>query len=98
VNNCRSDVRFYSNYLDSVYSPTSDTVADALTGQALQAIDFPRIVEKAYNDGVRVFVEHGPRNSLTLAIREILKDKEIVCVSLDKFGQSGVVEALRASR
>jgi PfaB family protein len=95
--NTVSDVRFYSNYLDGVYSPTSDTVADALTGQALQAIDFPRIVEKAYNDGVRVFVEHGPRNSLTVAIREILKDKEIVCVSLDKFGQSGVVEALRAS-
>jgi acyl transferase domain-containing protein/3-hydroxymyristoyl/3-hydroxydecanoyl-(acyl carrier protein) dehydratase len=90
-------IRFYSNYLDGVYNPTSETVADALTGQALHTIDFPKIIEKAYADGVRVFIEHGPRNSLSIAINEILKDKEFVCVSLDKFGQSGLLEALRAS-
>ncbi len=91
------DVRFYSNYLDGIYSPTSETVADALTGQALQPIDFTRIVEKAYKDGVRVFVEHGPRNSLTLAIHEILQGRDFVSVALDKFGQSDLLEAFRAS-
>jgi acyl transferase domain-containing protein/3-hydroxymyristoyl/3-hydroxydecanoyl-(acyl carrier protein) dehydratase/predicted GNAT family N-acyltransferase len=90
-------VRFYSNYLDGVYIPTTDTVADALTGQALQTIDFPKIVEKAYEDGVRIFVEHGPRNSLSLAIHEILKGKDFVSVSLDRFGQSSLAEALKAS-
>jgi len=90
-------VRFYSNYLDGVYAPTSKSVADALTGQALNPIDFTRIIEKAYNDGVRVFVEHGPRNSLTLAIKEILKGKEYLSVSMDRFGQSNLTEALRAS-
>ena len=34
------DIRFYSNYLDGVYTPTDESVAEALTGQALQTIDF----------------------------------------------------------
>ncbi|HXC05704.1 MAG TPA: beta-ketoacyl synthase N-terminal-like domain-containing protein [Bacteroidia bacterium] len=92
-----SGIRFYSNYLDGVYEPTTARVADALTGQALQHIDFPKIVNKAWNDGVRIFVEHGPRNSLNLAIQDILKGKNFLCVSMDRFGQSGVAEAFRAA-
>ncbi|MGV3640189.1 MAG: beta-ketoacyl synthase N-terminal-like domain-containing protein, partial [Adhaeribacter sp.] len=90
-------IRFYSNYLDGVYQPTSESVAEALTGQALHPIHFPKIIRKAWAEGVRVFVEHGPRNSLSTAIREILQDKEYVAVSLDRFGRSGLVEALRAA-
>jgi acyl transferase domain-containing protein/3-hydroxymyristoyl/3-hydroxydecanoyl-(acyl carrier protein) dehydratase/1-acyl-sn-glycerol-3-phosphate acyltransferase len=90
-------IRFYSNYLDGVYIPTTETVADALTGQAVNPIDFPKIVKKAYDDGVRIFIEHGPRNSLSLAINEILAGKEIATVAIDRFGQSGVTQALRAS-
>lgn len=92
-----TDYRFYSNYLDGVYKPTKSSVADALTGQAINAIDFPKIVNKAYADGVRIFVEHGPRNSLTLAIKDILKGKEFLALSMDKFGQSNLTEALRAA-
>ncbi|MEM9686981.1 MAG: beta keto-acyl synthase, partial [Bacteroidota bacterium] len=87
----------YSNYLDGVYEPTTESVADALTGQAVHPIDFPKIIEKAWEDGVRIFIEHGPRNSLSLAINEILRGKEFVTVSMDRFGQSGAIEALRAA-
>ncbi|WP_296705424.1 beta-ketoacyl synthase N-terminal-like domain-containing protein, partial [Algoriphagus sp.] len=90
-------VRFYSNYLDGVYTPTSESVADALTGQAVNPIDFTRIVEKAWEDGIRVFVEFGPRNSLGVAIKEILGDKEFVCVSMDRAGQSSLIETMRAT-
>ena len=96
VNNPES-IRFYSNYLDGVYKPTKESVADALTGQALHPIDFPKIINKAWVDGVRVFIEHGPRNSLKSAIEAILKDKEFLCVSMDRAGQSGLVESLKAA-
>ena len=76
-------IRFYSNYLDGVYTLNDKSVADALTGQALQTIDFPKIIKAAWNDGVRIFIEHGPRNSLASAIDDILGDRLHLAVSLD---------------
>ncbi len=76
-------IRFYSNFLDGEYKVSKKSVADALTGQALQTVDFRKIVEKTWNDGVRIFVEHGPRNSLTSAIDEILGGRPHLAVSLD---------------
>jgi acyl transferase domain-containing protein/3-hydroxymyristoyl/3-hydroxydecanoyl-(acyl carrier protein) dehydratase len=90
-------IRFYSNYLDGVYETTEKNVAEALTGQAVQAIHFPRIIERAWNDGVRVFIEHGPRNSLSTAVKAILKDKKHLCVSFDQFGRSSFMQVYKAS-
>lgn len=77
------DVRFYSNYLGGSYKVNKKNVADALTGQALNTVDFPKIVEAAYSDGVRIFIEHGPRNSLTNALDVILGDRPHLAVALD---------------
>lgn len=78
------NVRFYSNYLGRTYEKLdSDSIADALTGQALETVDFPRIVRKAWEDGVRIFIEHGPRDQLTTAIKKILKGKPHLALALD---------------
>jgi len=39
---------------------TRDRAADAILAQALQTVDFPAVVNKAYADGVRLFIEIGP--------------------------------------
>ena len=90
-------IRFYSNYLDGVFDVTEDTVADALTGQALQTIDFPKIVNLAWRDGTRIFVEQGPRNSLTNAIKEILGDRPHLAVALDQQGVDSNIQTHRAA-
>ncbi|MGZ5051726.1 MAG: beta-ketoacyl synthase N-terminal-like domain-containing protein [Methylobacter sp.] len=90
-------LRFYSNYFSGVIEPNQQSVADALTGQALQTIDFPSIVNLAWQDGVRIFVEHGPRNSLSTAISEILGDKEHLAVALDRSGVPALTQAYRAA-
>jgi len=90
-------LRFYSNYFGGIIEPARQSVADALTGQALQTIDFPKIVNQAWQDGVRIFVEHGPRNSLSVAIGEILGDKEHLAVALDRSGLPALVQAYRAA-
>ncbi|MFT7686648.1 MAG: acyl transferase domain-containing protein/3-hydroxymyristoyl, partial [Candidatus Azotimanducaceae bacterium] len=77
------DIRFYSNFLGGSYKINKKNVADALTGQALNTVDFPKIVEAAYQDGVRIFIEHGPRNSLSNALDVILGDRPHLAVSLD---------------
>jgi PfaB family protein len=92
-----SKTTFYSNYLGGDYRITKAKVADALTGQAVQTIDFPAIVRRAWEDGVRIFIEHGPRNSLSQAIDSILKTKDHVAVPLDLAGKSSYRQALVAA-
>jgi acyl transferase domain-containing protein/3-hydroxymyristoyl/3-hydroxydecanoyl-(acyl carrier protein) dehydratase/1-acyl-sn-glycerol-3-phosphate acyltransferase len=90
-------VRFYSNALGGVYSPDEASVAEALTGQALRTVDFPMIVEQAWADGVRIFVEHGPRGSLSTAIDEILGEREHLAAPFDRVGIPGQAQAARAA-
>ncbi|HEY2948370.1 MAG TPA: beta-ketoacyl synthase N-terminal-like domain-containing protein [Micromonosporaceae bacterium] len=76
-------VRFYSCATDSAYLPTAETVADALTAQAVGTMDFAGTVEKAWADGVRVFIEHGPKGLCTDWIRRTLGGREHLAVALD---------------
>jgi acyl transferase domain-containing protein len=88
-------VRFYSNACGGAYIPDRETVADALTDQATAGVDFRRVVEAAWADGVRIFVEHGPRNVCSGWIRSILGAREHLVVALDR-PQNGVDQLLDA--
>ena len=85
--NTTNGIRFYSNYLGGLYTPTQERIADALTGQALQCIDFRPIVNAVFNDGVRIFIEHGPRDSLSQSIDKILVGKDHRCLAFDRAHQ-----------
>ncbi|MER5853004.1 beta-ketoacyl synthase N-terminal-like domain-containing protein [Streptomyces sp. NPDC002012] len=76
-------VRFYSGATGQSYSPTPERVAEALTAQGLDTIDFAGTVEQAWTDGVRIFVEHGPRSLCTGWIKRVLGDRDHVAVALD---------------
>jgi len=80
-------VRFYSGATGECYVPTAERVAQAITDLALGTIDFVALIERAYADGARVFVEHGPAGLCTGWIRRILGDRDHVAVALD--GRSG---------
>jgi acyl transferase domain-containing protein len=77
-------VRFYTHAYNAAYTIGADATAEALTQQALISIDFSSVVEAAYADGVRVFVEHGPRSVLTSAVKRILADRPHLAVALDR--------------
>ncbi|MBI3270542.1 MAG: polyketide synthase dehydratase domain-containing protein [Planctomycetes bacterium] len=89
-------VRFYTNATGASYRPTSAAAAEAITGQAVHTLDFPRVIEQAYADGVRVFVEHGPRASCSGWIDRTLGDREHLALPLDRFGKSPVRQAVQA--
>ena len=88
-------VRFYANATGTWYAAERDAIADALTGQAIRSVDFRTVVEAAWADGVRVFLEHGPRGSCTRWIGEVLGEREHLAMSLDTFG-AGVEHTLDA--
>lgn len=89
-------VRFYTHSTGTHYAPTADSAADAILGHALHTIELPQVIENAYADGVRVFLEHGPRDLCTGWIRQILGDREHVAVSLDQPGKDSLVAAFYA--
>ncbi|HSA51132.1 MAG TPA: beta-ketoacyl synthase N-terminal-like domain-containing protein, partial [Yinghuangia sp.] len=76
-------IRFYSAATATWYHATAEHAADAVTAQGLGTIDFAATVEQAWQDGVRVFVEHGPRGLCTGWIKRILGEREHVAVALD---------------
>jgi acyl transferase domain-containing protein/3-hydroxymyristoyl/3-hydroxydecanoyl-(acyl carrier protein) dehydratase len=90
-------VRFYTHATCDHYALDADAVADALTQQALRTVDFPRLVEKAWRDGVRVFLEHGPQGGCSRWIGRILGDREHVAVSLDLHGVPSLRQAFNAA-
>jgi acyl transferase domain-containing protein/3-hydroxymyristoyl/3-hydroxydecanoyl-(acyl carrier protein) dehydratase len=69
------DVTFYSCNLGKSYKVTTESAADVILGQALETVDYTKVIEQAYADGVRIFLEMGPGNSCSRMIGNILAGK-----------------------
>jgi 3-hydroxymyristoyl/3-hydroxydecanoyl-(acyl carrier protein) dehydratase/malonyl CoA-acyl carrier protein transacylase len=89
-------VRFYSNASGRWYEAERERIAEALTNQATNPVDFRRVVNAAYDDGVRIFIENGPRGSCANWIDHILGERDHVAVCLDRprAGLMQLVDAL----
>ena len=88
-------VRFYSTALARSFDVNSDSAAEAILAQALDTVDFPAVIESAYRDGVRLFVEMGPGASCTRMIDAILGDRPHRARSASVAGADGVSLVLR---
>lgn len=75
------DVRFYSAAGAAAHEITQGTAAASITAQAIDGFDFPKLIEQAYADGVRLFVEIGPQASCTRMIKRILGDRAFFAMS-----------------
>ncbi len=95
-----SDVpgRIYSNALGRAYVPDTDACARAILDQATATLDLRPAILQAWNDGVRVFIEHGPGGSYSRAIRSVLGHRQALVVNLDRKGQGieGLLNAVAA--
>jgi acyl transferase domain-containing protein/3-hydroxymyristoyl/3-hydroxydecanoyl-(acyl carrier protein) dehydratase len=84
------DIRFYTNAGNREYVPTRQAAAAAITQQAIDPVDFPKTIERAYADGVRIFIEHGPRAIVTGAVGRILEGRPHMAVALDPHEGAGL--------
>ena len=75
VSHTEKPIEFYSTAWGHAYELTSASAAEAIVAQAVATIDFPRVIEQAYSDGVRLFVEIGPGSSCTRMIDDILGNR-----------------------
>jgi PfaB family protein len=91
-----SGIAFYSA---AEYQPiTLDTnvIARSLGKNLCQQLDFPRLVNRVYEDGARIFIEAGSGNICSRWIDKILENKEHMTVSLNRRGIDDHTSIIRA--
>jgi acyl transferase domain-containing protein/3-hydroxymyristoyl/3-hydroxydecanoyl-(acyl carrier protein) dehydratase len=88
--------RIYSSARAAAYPPSEAACAQAILEQATQTLDIRPLLRAAWDDGVRIFIEHGPGSALARAVRSALGEREALVVSLDRRGQ-GIEAALGAA-
>lgn len=87
--------RMYANAINRAFVPSDEACAELLTAQARTTVVFNATIEQAYADGVRGFVELGPRSACTGWIRETLGTRTHVACTLD--GSSGALSDIAAA-
>jgi PfaB family protein len=75
------DVIYYSCHLGQSYTVNRASAADSILGMALEPFDYSALIQNAYDDGIRLFVEMGPGASCSRMIGHILKDRPHVARS-----------------
>lgn len=91
-----SGIKLYSS---SCYLPVplkTKAVANSIAKAFCDTVDFPRLVRKVYDDGGRIFVETGPRQTCSLWIDQILSGKKFVTIPLNNKGVKDQVSMARA--
>ncbi len=88
----RPDVDFYSTAGYAPLTLASEDLAHALADMTCTQVDFPRLVQCAYDDGARIFIELGPQRTCTRWLDKILADRPHAAMAIDKKGSSDVVE------
>ncbi len=88
-------IRFYSGAKGKQYAVTRESAADSIVAQAIAPFDFTRVIQTAYADGVRLFVEIGPGASCTRMIDQILEGKRHLARTACMAGQNAPATILR---
>jgi len=73
----------YSHARGVSYELTRDSVSEAITRTCIEKVDFEPMVQTAFKDGVRVFLELGPQASVLRHIENILPRDQIATISLN---------------
>ena len=87
-------VTFYSGVWGKAYEVTRDSAANSIVEQAVQPFDYTKVIQSAYEDGVRLFIEMGPGASCSRMIDHILKDKPHVTKAVCVKNQDSVTNVL----
>lgn len=94
--NVNKNIRLYSAANYDQTSQIQEQLANNIADIYCKTLDFPKLLNKVYEDGIRVFVEVGPRANCTQWINETLKDKAHLAVAIDNKGMPEALSILKA--
>ena len=78
------------------YPETSSEISALLAKQMASPVEFIRQIEKLYEQGVRVFVEVGPRRAITGFVRNILDQRPHTAIHTNHHKRGDLEGALDA--
>ena len=90
------DISFYSAANYGLIKLDRETIAHSLTQNLTQQLDFPRLVDRVYQDDYRIFIEVGAGSNCSRWIGNILKNKEHAVVSLHRRGTKDFTSLIKA--
>ncbi len=90
-----ANIDFYSAASAEKYQLSDEAAAHSILNQALHGFDFTKLIRRAYDDGVRLFIETGPQASCSRMIARILADKPHLAQSAAVQGADEVATALQ---
>ena len=79
-----SPVTFYSAGRYAPLPLEREPLADILADMTCRQLDFPRLVNTAYANGARLFVEVGPQGTCTRWIERILRGRDFAALPLNR--------------
>jgi acyl transferase domain-containing protein len=79
----------YANATAAPYPADPDEARDLLASQITRPVEFQRMVERLYDDGMRTFLEVGPGRGLTGLVKATLGDRPHLALALDRPGPVG---------
>ncbi|MEW6218657.1 MAG: beta-ketoacyl synthase N-terminal-like domain-containing protein [Thermodesulfobacteriota bacterium] len=85
-------VRLYSAMTAAPYPEDAQGVRDTALAQWAQPVRFRETVERMHDDGIRLFVEIGPRANLTSFVRDTLKGRRFAAVAANVHHRGGIAQ------
>lgn len=77
---------FYSAAQYQTITLESENIARSIATGLSQELDFPKLVNRIYDDGAKIFIEAGAGSVCSRWLDKILEDKEHITVSLNRRG------------
>jgi PfaB family protein len=90
------EITFYSAANYQEIKPSSQEIAHSLTQTLIHQLDFPRLVERVYQDNYRIFIEVGVGSNCSRWIKDILQSKEHAVISLHRRGTNDFTSLVKA--
>ncbi|AFY35879.1 type I polyketide synthase [Calothrix sp. PCC 7507] len=87
---------FYSAAEYQALSLDSNLIAHSIATGLCQQLDFPRLVNRVYGDGVKIFIEAGAGSVCSRWIDKILEGQEHITVSLNRRGMDDHTSIIKA--
>ncbi len=79
----KPNVPVFANGTGVAYPSTPASIKKALKNHILEPVRFKESIENIYDAGGRVFVEFGPKNTLTKLVSNILGDQPHISIALN---------------
>lgn len=92
VSFCAPSIPIYSCTTGQPFPPDPLEIRRLMLAHWASPVEFRRMIENMYADGVHIFVEVGPRGNLTSFVSDILRGKDILALPADVQHRSGTTQ------